>query len=67
MKNIIIQLGGYQMHGCPGKFATCIDGALVRVQARKGRQQRGVDVDKATGITAHKNRGQNAHEPGQNH
>ncbi len=39
----------------------------MRVQARKGRQQRGVDVEQAPGVVLHEIRPQNAHKARQQH
>jgi hypothetical protein len=46
----VVQLGRHPVHRGAGKFAARIDGPLVRVQARKRRQQRGMDVDQPPGV-----------------
>ena len=58
----MVEFGGDHMHRSPCDLATGLDGALVRVQAGKGWQQRGVDVDQSTSITVDKRWRQNAHE-----
>ena len=55
------------MHRGTGDFATCVNGTLVRLQTRKGWQQRGMDVEQATGKAAHKPGRQDAHKARQHH
>ena len=47
--------------------AAGFDGAAVRVQARKGRQQRRMDVEQPSGVARHEARREDAHEAGQHH
>jgi len=63
----MVQLGRHEVHGGARQLATRLDGALVRVQAREGGQQRGVDVEQAALKMAHKAFCQDAHEAGQHH
>ena len=62
-----VEFAGHEMHRGTGHPATRLDGALVRVQAGEGRQQRRVDVEQAALKMAHKAFGQDAHEAGQHH
>lgn len=63
----MIEFGRDLMHGGASKFATCLYSALMGIQARKRWQQRGVNIQHAPLVMRNKTRGQDAHEPCQNH
>ena len=50
----VVEFGSDAVHGGSGKFAAGFDGALMRVQAREGGQQRGVDVEQSAFVVRHK-------------
>ena len=42
----VVEMGGDMVHGSTCEAAARLEGARVGAQAGKGRQQRGVDIDK---------------------
>ena len=63
----VVELSGHKMHRCTVQLAARSERALVGVQTRKGRQQRGVNVEQAAIVVAYKRGRENAHETGQHH
>ena len=61
----VIEFGRHLVHRRTGYLAASIERALVGVQAWKSRQQRGVNIEQAALIAAHKSGRQNAHKTGQ--
>ena len=58
----VVQFGRDLVNRGAGKTTTGIHGALVRVQAREGREQRGVDIEQAALVERHKVGRHNAHK-----
>ena len=63
----VVKLSRHPMHAGAGDLAAGVQGALVRVQAGKSRQQRGVNIEQPPGVMGHKSRAQDAHEARQQH
>ena len=61
----VVELGGHKVHCGADHFAACVQSTLVRVQAREGRQQRGVNVEQTAGVMSNKGGTQHAHEASQ--
>ena len=61
----MIQFGRDKMHRTSVKTHTSINRTLMRVQTRKGRQQRGMDIDHPVFVMRHKGWGQYPHKTGQ--
>ena len=62
-----IDLGADEMHRAAGKPHPGGERLTLRVQSRKSRQQRGVDIDEPVAPSIDKAGVENAHEPGQRH
>jgi len=63
----MVEFGRDLVHGSTGELAAGVNRALVRVQPREGRQQRGMDVEQAAFVMVDQARCQDAHETGQHH
>jgi hypothetical protein len=61
----MVQFGCDEVHRGAAQLAAGLDGALVRVQPREGRQQRRVDVEQPALEAAHEALAEDAHEAGQ--
>src|SRR5471030_2289233 len=61
----MIEFPRYKMNRAAMHFDTRGERAFVRVQARKSRQERGMDVEKAVGVARDEPRREDAHEPGE--
>src|SRR5690606_41000053 len=53
-----------EMHRATGDFNPIFEGLFLRVDPRKGRQQRGVNVDDPSAKSVKKARRENTHETG---
>ena len=63
----MVQFCGHLVDGGTGYLAARVQSPLMRVQTGKSRQQRWMNVEQSTGVTADKTGCQNAHETGQHH
>jgi hypothetical protein len=61
----MVQRFRHLVHCGAGKFATCINGTLVRMEPCERGQQGWVNVDQAAGVMRHKSWRQNSHEASQ--
>ena len=58
----IVELGGHEVHRRAMQLHPGLERAPVRMQPRKRRQQRGMDVEQPALVAAHEALGEHAHE-----